>query len=758
MPAFRCKALIFFLTTHCILCLNHSRLEAQSPAPSLVGYWHNWNDAAAPYLSLPSVDSRYNVVQVAFALPQAGTDYHMTFVPDQVSTATFASQVAALQSQGKKVLISIGGATAPISLDNDFERNTFVTTMQNLLNTYGFDGIDIDLEGSSVTVSGGSIVNPTDTKIINLIQATRQIMSAFHTARGKKMWLTMAPETAFVQGGMAAYGSIWGAYLPVIHALRDSLDILHVQLYNSGSMYGIDGNIYSQGTADFILSMTEAVIQGFNTAGGFFQGLPPEKVAVGLPACPSAAGGGYISPQVVKSALDYLRGLGPKPGTYQLAQFGGYPTLRGMMTWSINWDAVSTCSETYEFANSFTTCFDDSTYYAMRFTASATSSQADIDRVVIPIDNPNRPVDVGNDFTLEFWMKAQPGDNTASACSPGQWYTGNILVDRDVFGDGDHGDYGVALCDRRLVVGVQRGNLTHSGVSGSVVVDDGVWHHVAITRQATNGGVSLYIDGVLDATSATGASTGDISYRDGRPTTYPDDPTLVLGAEKQDLAGSLHFKGRMDEFRISSGLRYASSFTKPWKPFNTDNATKGLYHFDEGSGTTLTDFSNASGGPSTGTIQYGSGTAGPYWTYDTPFQNYFEVTNTLDSGTGSLRNAVATAPAGSLIVFAPHLNNQSIVLSSSIVLPQNVIIRDLNVQPVTITISGNGPVISVPSGRKAVLWNTKILSGSGVSGRAITNLGTLVLRNATITDTLPGTGSSVLNQGVVFVQENSVID
>lgn len=87
----------------------------------------------------------------------------------------------------------------------------------------------------------------------------------------------MAPETAFVQGGMSSYGSIWGAYLPVIHALRDSLSLLHVQLYNSGSMYGIDGAIYTQGTADFMVAMTEAVIQGFNTAGGAFAGLPPEK-------------------------------------------------------------------------------------------------------------------------------------------------------------------------------------------------------------------------------------------------------------------------------------------------------------------------------------------------------------------------------------------------------------------------------------------------------------------------------------------------
>ncbi|MCY7330292.1 MAG: T9SS type A sorting domain-containing protein, partial [Saprospiraceae bacterium] len=151
---------------------------------------------------------------------------------------------------------------------------------------------------------------------------------------------------------------IWGAYLPVIHALRDSLDILQVQLYNSGSMYGIDGGIYTQGTADFIVAMTEAVIRGFNTAGGAFAGLPANKVAVALPSCPSAAGGGYTSPAVVASAINYLRGVGPKPGTYTLVQAGGYPDLRGMMTWSVNWDKVTSCNATtYEYAQSFQNIF-----------------------------------------------------------------------------------------------------------------------------------------------------------------------------------------------------------------------------------------------------------------------------------------------------------------------------------------------------------------------------------------------------------------
>lgn len=344
-----------------IFCVITKLSKCQIPNPTLIGYFHNWNDPNAPYIPLDQVDIRYKVIDVSFAIPQAGTDYKMQFIPDQVSQATFTSQIQTLQNQGRKVLISIGGATAPITLNTTFERDTFITTMTNIINTYGFDGIDIDLEGSSISVSGGTITNPTDQPILYLIEAIKQIMANYQTTNNQKMILTMAPETAFVQGGQSAYAGIWGAYLPVIHGLRDSLDILHVQLYNSGSMYGIDNNIYVQGTSDFIVAMCEAVIQGFNTGGGQFIGLPASKIAAGLPACLSAAGGGYVHPDTVKAAINYLRGVGPAPGSYTLANAGGYPSFRGLMTWSINWDAVSTCSSSYAFANNYTSIYGSPT-------------------------------------------------------------------------------------------------------------------------------------------------------------------------------------------------------------------------------------------------------------------------------------------------------------------------------------------------------------------------------------------------------------
>jgi chitinase len=347
------KSNLFFATIFTFIC---TLLNAQTPA--LVGYWHNWNAASSPYIPLDQVDARYNVVCVSFGVPQAGTNAQIVFVPDGATQATLITQIQTLKSQGRKVVLSLGGATAPISITNAADKTAFINSVTSLVNTYGFDGIDIDFEGSSLSVTSGStIANPVDAPVVNLIAGLKQVMVNFRTTKNSKMFLSMAPETAFVQGGMSAYGGIWGGYLPVINALRDSMDILQVQLYNSGSMYGIDGKIYTQGTADFLVSQTEAVIKGFNTAGGAFAGLPASKIAVGLPACSSAAGSGFATTATVKAAVNYLRGTGPKPGTYTLSKVGGYPDLRGLMTWSINWDKVSTCGAAYEFAQNFQTIF-----------------------------------------------------------------------------------------------------------------------------------------------------------------------------------------------------------------------------------------------------------------------------------------------------------------------------------------------------------------------------------------------------------------
>ncbi|MBV9786990.1 MAG: chitinase, partial [Chloroflexi bacterium] len=68
----------------------------------------------------------------------------------------------------------------------------------------------------------------------------------------------------------------------------------------------------------------------------------------GLPASPGAAGGGYTAPATVQRALNYLIKGQSYGGTYVLRNPAGYPNFRGLMTWSVNWDAYNN----FEFSNS----------------------------------------------------------------------------------------------------------------------------------------------------------------------------------------------------------------------------------------------------------------------------------------------------------------------------------------------------------------------------------------------------------------------
>ena len=80
--------------------------------------------------------------------------------------------------------------------------------------------------------------------------------------------------------------------------------------------------------------------------------------------------GDLLDTFTVRSAIKYLMGNAPQPGSYTLSQVGGYPNLRGMMTWSINWDAVNSCSPTYEYADNFADIFSATTDISESLTSS----------------------------------------------------------------------------------------------------------------------------------------------------------------------------------------------------------------------------------------------------------------------------------------------------------------------------------------------------------------------------------------------------
>ncbi|NCC36127.1 MAG: LamG domain-containing protein, partial [Chloroflexia bacterium] len=247
--------------------------------------------------------------------------------------------------------------------------------------------------------------------------------------------------------------------------------------------------------------------------------------------------------------------------------------------------------------------------YALRLYGSSTN---DLDRVKIPLgllDNEGRittsyPVNIDNDFTIEFWIKSEADNNTAADCTGQGWYYGNIIIDRDVFG-ADLPDYGLALCAGRLVFGVNTGNNDRLLV-GNTLVTTNEWRHLAVTRNAATGSMAIFVDGQLDATMQ--GPTGSLGYPLNRATAWPtSDPYLVFGAEKHDYPGSLHYNGLLDDLRISNSVRYTATFIRPVAPHPVDAATVALYRFDEGDGTTIND--TATGNASPGILRPRSGGA-----------------------------------------------------------------------------------------------------------------------------------------------------
>ncbi|MFI2352321.1 chitinase [Streptomyces sp. NPDC019443] len=331
------------------------------PAHALVGYLHASFANGSGYTRMADVPDSWDVINLAFGEPTSVTSGDIRFslcpaseCPNVESTADFKAAIKAKQAAGKKVLISIGGANGQVQLSTTAARDTFVSSVSKIIDEYGLDGLDIDFEGHSLSLNTGDtdFRSPTSPVIVNLISAIKTLKAKY----GSDFVLTMAPETFFVQLGYQYYGSgPWGgqdpragAYLPVIHALRDDLTLLHVQDYNSGSIMGLDNQYHSMGGADFHIAMTDMLLTGFPVAGDttkVFPALRPGQVAIGLPAS-TQAGNGHTTPAEVNKALDCLTKK-VSCGSYQT--HGTWPSLRGLMTWSINWDRFNQ----WEFSKNF---------------------------------------------------------------------------------------------------------------------------------------------------------------------------------------------------------------------------------------------------------------------------------------------------------------------------------------------------------------------------------------------------------------------
>ncbi|MFD5631077.1 chitinase [Streptomyces sp. NPDC127072] len=275
------------------------------PKHAVTGYWQNFNNGATVQ-RISAVQSQYDIIAVSFA-DATGTPGAVTFNLDSAGLGgytvdQFKADVAAKRAAGKKVIISIGGQNGTVAINDSTSATNFANSVYSLMTTYGFDGVDIDLENG-----------------LNATYMTQALRSLSAKA-GPSLIITMAPQTIDMQ-------STSNAYFQTALNIKDILTVVNMQYYNSGSMLGCDGKVYSQGSVDFLTALACIQLEG---------GLAPSQVGLGVPASTSGAGSGYVSPTIVNNALDCLT-KGTGCGTFKPSRT--YPDLRGAMTWSTNWDA-----------------------------------------------------------------------------------------------------------------------------------------------------------------------------------------------------------------------------------------------------------------------------------------------------------------------------------------------------------------------------------------------------------------------------------
>lgn len=296
------------------------------PRHALVGYLHNFDNGSG-LLRVGEVDDSWDVIVLAFADDMG--DGKIAFNPAPgLDEAQLRADIAARRAQGRIVALSFGGELGKVTLRTQQDEDNFVRTTTEAIDRFGLDGFDIDLEKVAGVEHGQPVVP-------HLVSAVKRLHAQY-----PNLYVSMAPEHPYVQGGLVSMQGIWGAYLPLIDGLREELDLLHVQLYNNGGMpTPYRAEPYPAGSVDMMVGSVKMLVEGFELAEGKgrFDGLRPDQVALALPSGANAAGSGFATPADINRAFDCLT---TGNDCDEVKPSRPYTTFRGVMTWSINWDVA----------------------------------------------------------------------------------------------------------------------------------------------------------------------------------------------------------------------------------------------------------------------------------------------------------------------------------------------------------------------------------------------------------------------------------
>ncbi|ATZ20872.1 glycosyl hydrolase family 18 protein [Mesoplasma coleopterae] len=300
-------------------------VEVQYEVKTLVGYHYDWGGNFENKIALNDKDlltSSYNVINLSFLY--SNVEYQMpTYSPN--NPAAVKEGIKALQSQGKRVLISMGGATAEHMKFRSDQKEELKTAIKSVINEYGFDGLDIDWESASL--------NSSESKKVTA-QALKELKDEYKS-EGKDFIITMAPEFPYLRKNTEGRN-----YKEFLDGLDGYYDWINPQFYNGwGDGVQVEtsedaiktgvqqntsitnDNVEKRG--EFYYLMSKYITSKPNNQNGFYQ-IPADKFIIGA-STNEPAGRGAGSKEAFNKAYNLLNSDGIK--------------IRGLMTWSILFDA-----------------------------------------------------------------------------------------------------------------------------------------------------------------------------------------------------------------------------------------------------------------------------------------------------------------------------------------------------------------------------------------------------------------------------------
>ena len=208
-----------------------------------VGYYIQWGNPVIPVNAVEWDGLTHVIASAAMVNSDGSIDMNA-----QAVNTYAAALVSTAHANGVKALISLQG-------NNNFQPaitnnlSGFVSNIMNIVNTYGFDGVDLDWEGSGPSVAGS---------------AMQQLAAALRAQLGTRLLTSAVVVTD---------ASFWGT----VHSYFDRIQIMTYDLsgtYNPFSWY--NSALYTP-PCDCVWSVDRTVSRYLSA------GVPASKLSIGMP-------------------------------------------------------------------------------------------------------------------------------------------------------------------------------------------------------------------------------------------------------------------------------------------------------------------------------------------------------------------------------------------------------------------------------------------------------------------------------------------